>query len=56
MGHVLRLEAGALTATAMRGGRPEYAQFLRERKPGGRRLIALRPRQWNRRCLCRLPI
>jgi signal transduction histidine kinase len=30
-GHVLRAEAGALFIAAMRGGRPEYAQFLRER-------------------------
>ena len=31
MGHVLRAEAGALFIAAMRGGRPEYAQSLRER-------------------------
>jgi GAF domain-containing protein len=33
MGHVLRTEAGALSVAAMRGGRPEYAEFLRERGP-----------------------
>jgi GAF domain-containing protein len=33
MGHVLRAEAGALSVAAMRGGRPEYAEFLRERGP-----------------------
>ena len=27
-GHVLQLETGALTVAAMRGGRPEYAQFF----------------------------
>jgi GAF domain-containing protein len=32
-GHVLQAEAGALLVAAMRGGRPEYAQFLRERGP-----------------------
>jgi signal transduction histidine kinase len=32
-GHVLRAEAGALSVAAMRGGRPEYAQFWRERGP-----------------------
>jgi GAF domain-containing protein len=32
-GHVLRAEAGALSIAAMRGGRPEYAQLLRERGP-----------------------
>jgi two-component system, NtrC family, sensor kinase len=32
-GHVLRADAGALSVAAMRGGRPEYAQFLRERGP-----------------------
>jgi signal transduction histidine kinase len=33
MGHVLRAEEGALSVAAMRGGRPEYADFLRERGP-----------------------
>jgi class 3 adenylate cyclase len=32
-GHVLRAEASALSVAAMRGGRPEYAQFWRERGP-----------------------
>jgi two-component system, NtrC family, sensor kinase len=32
-GHVLRAEAGALSVAAIRGGRPEYAQFWRERGP-----------------------
>ena len=32
-GHVLQAEAGALSVAAMRGGRPEYAQFLLERGP-----------------------
>jgi GAF domain-containing protein len=32
-GHVLRAEAGTLSVAAMRGGRPEYAQFWRERGP-----------------------
>ena len=33
MGHVLRAEAGVLSVAAMRGERPEYAEFLRERGP-----------------------
>ena len=33
MGHVVRAEAGALSITAVRGVRPEYAQFWRERGP-----------------------
>ncbi|MGB8633287.1 MAG: GAF domain-containing protein [Xanthobacteraceae bacterium] len=36
-GHVLRAEAGALSVAASRGGRPEYAQYWRERgawRPG----------------------
>jgi GAF domain-containing protein len=32
-GHVLRVEGDALTVAAMRGGRPQYAQFWRERGP-----------------------
>jgi class 3 adenylate cyclase/putative methionine-R-sulfoxide reductase with GAF domain/DNA-binding FrmR family transcriptional regulator len=32
-GHVLRAETGALSVAASRGGRPEYAQFWRERGP-----------------------
>jgi transcriptional regulator with GAF, ATPase, and Fis domain len=32
-GHVLQAEAGALSVAVMRGGRPEYAQFLLERGP-----------------------
>jgi len=31
MGHVLRAEAETLSVAAMRGGRPEYARFWRER-------------------------
>jgi signal transduction histidine kinase len=33
MGHVFRAEADTLYVAAMRGGRPEWAQFLRERGP-----------------------
>jgi two-component system, NtrC family, sensor kinase len=33
MGHVLRAEAETLSVAAMRGGRPEYARFWRERGP-----------------------
>jgi GAF domain-containing protein len=33
MGHVFRTEAGTLHVAAMRGGRPEWTQFLRERGP-----------------------
>jgi two-component system NtrC family sensor kinase len=32
-GHVLCAEADTLSVAAMRGGRPEYAQFWRERGP-----------------------
>jgi GAF domain-containing protein len=32
-GHILRAEAGVLSVAAMRGWRPEYAEFLRERGP-----------------------
>ncbi len=32
-GHVLRAEAGALQIAAMRGGRPEYVEYLHERGP-----------------------
>jgi GAF domain-containing protein len=33
MGHVSRAEEGALCVAAMRGGRPEFAEYLRERGP-----------------------
>src|SRR5215469_9354736 len=33
MGHVLRAEGGVLSVAALRGERPEYAEFLRERGP-----------------------
>src|SRR6516165_6694127 len=33
MGHVLRAEGGVLSVAALRGERPEYAGFLRERGP-----------------------
>jgi GAF domain-containing protein len=33
MGHVYRAQAGALQVAAMRGGRPEFAESLRERGP-----------------------
>ncbi len=32
-GHVVRAEAGALSVAAIRGGRPEYVRFWRERGP-----------------------
>jgi GAF domain-containing protein len=55
-GHVLRAEAGALSIAAMRGGRPSMHSCCGSAGRGGRRPIALLPRQWNRRSLFRLPI
>jgi transcriptional regulator with GAF, ATPase, and Fis domain len=55
-GHVLQLETGALTVAAMRGGRPEYAQFLRERGPWRPAPNSAPSEAMERRCRCKLPI